>query len=39
MIKKLQTKIKEELKSGNKHNVNAYRNMLGKLKSYQIDSF
>ena len=38
MIKILQTKLKEELKSGNKQNINAYRNMIGKLKSHQIDS-
>ena len=38
MIKILQNKLKEELKSGNKNNINAYRNMIGKLKSHQIDS-
>ena len=37
MIEKLQTKLKQELKSGNKTTINAYRNMLGKLKAYQID--
>ena len=31
-------KLKEELKFGNKQNINAYRNMIGKLKSHQIDS-
>ena len=38
MIETLQNKLKEELKSGNKQNINAYRNMIGKLKSHQIDS-
>jgi len=38
MIETLQKKLKEELKSGNKQNINAYRNMIGKLKSHQIDS-
>ena len=38
MIELLQNKLKEELKSGNKKNINAYRNMIGKLKSKQIDS-
>ena len=38
MIEKLQTKLKQELKSGDKTTINAYRNMLGKLKAYQIDS-
>jgi len=38
MIEKLQEKLKTELKSGNKKNINAYRNMIGKLKTYQIDS-
>lgn len=38
MIEKLQTKLKQELKSGNKTTINAYRNMIGKLKAYQIDS-
>ena len=38
MIEKLQTKLKQELKSGNKTTINAYRNMIGKLNAYQIDS-
>ena len=38
MIKLLQSKLKDEIKSGNKKNVIAYRNMIGKLKSQEIDS-
>ena len=38
MIKLLQNKLKDEIKSGNKKNVIAYRNMIGKLKSHEIDS-
>tara|TARA_Y100001935_G_scaffold59339_1_gene49698 strand:+ start:2383 stop:2823 length:441 start_codon:yes stop_codon:yes gene_type:complete len=38
MIKLLQDKLKDEIKSGNKKNVIAFRNMIGKLKSYEIDS-
>ena len=38
MIKKLQTRLKEELKLGNKTKINAYRNMIGKLKAHEIDS-
>ena len=37
MIEKLQNKLKNELKLGNKNNINAYRNMIGKLQSYQIE--
>ena len=38
MIKLLQNKLKDEIKSGNKKNAIAYRNMIGKLKSHEIDS-
>ena len=38
MIKLLQNKLKDEIKSGNKKKIIAYRNMIGKLKSHEIDS-